>query len=166
MQFSERWLRTFCNPPVTSDALAHALTMAGLEVEDSHPVAPPCTGVVVAKVLEVARHPNADRLTVCKVDAGTGEPLDIVCGAPNVAAGIKVPCALVGAKLPAPDGGSEPIAITQETMRGVTSNGMLCSARELKLSEDHAGLLILDENAKVGSDVRDVLELVDRILTV
>jgi phenylalanyl-tRNA synthetase beta chain len=165
MQFSENWLRTFCDPPMSSDELAHALTMAGLEVEDSHPVAPPSSGVVVAKVLEVMRHPNAERLTVCKVDAGTGAALNIVCGAPNVAAGIKVPCALVGATLPPAEAGQPPLTISRATMRGVESEGMLCSARELQLSDDHSGLLILDAETPVGSDIREVLALDDRVLT-
>ena len=165
MQFSEQWLRTFCNPPMSSDELAHALTMAGLEVEDSHPVAPPTSGIVVGFVLETARHPNADRLTVCKVDAGTGSVLNIVCGAPNVAAGIKVPCALVGAVLPPAEAGGEPFVIRRATMRGVDSEGMLCSARELRLSDDHSGLLTLPADAPVGADIRPVLGLDDRLLT-
>src|SRR4051812_5763685 len=99
MQFSEHWLRTLVNPPLSTDELSHLLTMSGLEVEDCKPVAPEFSGVVVARVLEKDKHPNADRLSLCKVDAGTGAVLSIVCGAPNVAAGQKVPCALVGAKL-------------------------------------------------------------------
>ncbi|MBK9608980.1 MAG: phenylalanine--tRNA ligase subunit beta [Betaproteobacteria bacterium] len=165
MQFSEHWLRTWVNPPLDSDQLAHALTMAGLEVEDSAAVAPPCSGVVVAQVLEVARHPNADRLSVCKVDAGTGAMLDIVCGAPNVAPGIKVPCALVGARLPPAEAGQGPFEIRRATMRGVDSAGMLCSARELHLSDDHSGLLVLPADAPVGADIRRVLALDDRLLT-
>ena len=94
MQFSEQWLRHYADPAINSDELAHRLTMSGLEVEESVPVAPPFTGVVVAHVLSVAKHPNADKLTVCEVDAGTGAKLAIVCGAPNVVAGIRVPCAL------------------------------------------------------------------------
>jgi phenylalanyl-tRNA synthetase beta chain len=100
MQFSEQWLRTMVDPALTTDELTHLLTMSGLEVEDCHPVAPPFTKVVVGKVLEVAKHPGADRLSLCKVDAGGGAPLDIVCGAPNVEAGMKAPMALVGAELP------------------------------------------------------------------
>src|SRR5437773_2662632 len=109
MQFSERWLRSFVDPPLDSDALAHTLTMAGLEVEDSHPAAAPFKGVVVAQVLDVRPHPSADRLRVAMVDVGQGAPLTIVCGAPNVAAGQRVPCATVGAQLP---GG---LQITQAT---------------------------------------------------
>ena len=165
MQFPESWLREFCNPPITSDALADLLTMAGMEVEESKPAAPPFTGVVVGHVLSVERHPNADRLNVCQVDAGTGATLNIVCGAPNVRVGIKVPCALVGAALPPAEEGGKPFAIKLGQLRGVESQGMLCSARELKLSEDHGGLLILDEAAAVGQDIREHLKLDDRLLT-
>src|SRR5438034_1904680 len=107
MQFPESWLREFCNPPITTAELADLLTMAGMEVEEMRPAAPPFTNIVVAEVLRTDRHPNADRLTVCQVNAGTGAPLTIVCGAPNVRAGIKVPCALVGAELPPGDDRSE-----------------------------------------------------------
>ncbi|WP_372436643.1 YtpR family tRNA-binding protein, partial [Pandoraea sputorum] len=166
MQFSESWLRTLVDPDLSTDALAHALTMSGLEVEETDPVAPPFTGVVVAKVLEVARHPDADRLNVCQVDAGTGETLTIVCGAPNVAPGIKVPCATVGAALPPSEAGGAPFQIKIGKLRGVQSFGMLCSARELKLSEDHAGLMILPEDAPVGMNIREYLDLDDTIFVV
>ena len=159
MQFSERWLRTFVDPPVGADELARLLTMSGVEVETLRPVAPPFAGVVVGQVLSVQKHPNADRLTVCAVDAGKGEPLSVVCGAPNVVAGMKAPVALVGAKLP---GGME---IKATTMRGVESHGMLCSARELGLSDDHSGLLALPPDAPLGQDVRGALGLDDRIFT-
>lgn len=165
MQFPESWLREFCNPPITSEQLADLLTMSGMEVEDARPAAPPFTKVVVGEVLAVERHPNADRLSVCQVDAGTGETLTIVCGAPNVRAGIKVPCALVGAELPPDEGSDKPFQIKLGKLRGVESQGMLCSARELKLSEDHGGLLILDERAKVGQDIREHLKLDDTLLT-
>src|SRR3954466_9930794 len=158
MKFSERWLREFVDPPHSLDQLAQILTMAGIEVEAIEPVAPLFDRVVVGKVLEVAKHPNADRLSVCRVDAGTGVPLVIVCGAPNVAAGLKAPVALVGATLP---GGK----ITQAQVRGVESQGMLCSAKELGLSADHAGLMPLAEGARVGADVRAVLDLDDRLIT-
>lgn len=160
MQFSEQWLRHYANPAIDSDELAHRLTMSGLEVEESEPVAPPFTGVVVAKVMTVAKHPNADKLTVCEVDAGTGARLNIVCGAPNVAAGIRVPCALEGAVLPGD------FRIKRTAMRGVESQGMLCSARELGLSEDHSGLMILDATAPIGQDIRRALDLDDRKLTI
>ena len=164
MQFPESWLREFCNPPISSDELANVLTMAGMEVEESKPAAPPFTGVVVGRVLSVERHPNADRLSVCQVDAGTGATLNIVCGAPNVRVGIKVPCALVGAALPPGEEGGKPFVIKLGQLRGVESQGMLCSARELKLSEDHGGLMILDETATVGEDIRAHLKLDDHLL--
>ncbi len=165
MQFPESWLREFCNPSLSSEALADLLTMSGMEVEDARPVAPPFAHVVVAEVLAVERHPNADRLNVCQVDAGIGETLSIVCGAPNVRAGIKVPCALVGAQLPPADAGGKPFEIKLGLLRGVQSQGMLCSARELKLSEDHGGLLILDDAATVGQNIREHLLLDDTLLT-
>lgn len=166
MQFAESWLRTFVDPPLSSEALAHALTMGGIEVEDLRPLAPPFAGVVVARVLSVEKHPDADRLNVCRVDVGASDTLTIVCGAPNVAAGIKVPCALVGAQLPAAEAGGAPFAIKKGKLRGVDSEGMLCSARELKLSEDHAGLLILDAEAPVGADIRQHLGLDDTVFEV
>ena len=164
MQFPESWLREFCNPSLPSTQLADLLTMSGMEVEESRPAAPAFSGVVVAKVLEVARHPNADRLSVCQVDAGTGSVLSIVCGAPNVRAGIKVPCAIVGALLPPQQDGAA-FEIKTGQLRGVESQGMLCSARELKLSDDHGGLLILADDAPVGQDIRSFLNLDDAILT-
>jgi len=158
MRFSERWLREFVDPPHSLDELARVLTMAGIEVEAIEPVAPPFDQVVVGRVLEVAKHPNADRLSLCRVDVGGGAPLAIVCGAPDVAAGMKVPTALVGAKLPG-------LEIRQAQVRGVESQGMLCSAKELGLSDDHSGLLALADNARVGADVRALLDLDDRLLT-
>ncbi|MCX7172893.1 MAG: phenylalanine--tRNA ligase subunit beta [Proteobacteria bacterium] len=158
MQFSEHWLRTLVNPPLSSQELAHLLTMAGLEVEEMQPVAPAFGGVVVAQVLSVDKHPDADKLKLCRVDAGLGEPLQIVCGAPNVAVGMKVPCALVGAALPG-------ITIKKAKVRGVESFGMLCSARELGISEDHGGLLALAQDALVGQDIRQHLLLDDTLFT-
>lgn len=158
MKFPESWLRSFCDPQLSTEALAERLTMSGLEVEEIGAAAPPFTGVVVARVTAVARHPNADKLSVCEVDVG-GSSKTIVCGAPNVAAGLKVPCALPGAVLP---GG---FAIKPVTMRGVASDGMLCSARELGLSEDHGGLLVLAPEAPVGADLREVLALDDAVFT-
>ncbi|SOY43883.1 phenylalanine--tRNA ligase subunit beta [Cupriavidus taiwanensis] len=167
MQFSESWLRTFANPEkISTDALSHSLTMAGLEVEEVGPVAPPFDKVVVAHVLSTERHPNADRLNVCQVDAGTGETLQIVCGAPNVKPGIKVPCALVGAVLPPAEDGGKPFEIKVGKLRGVDSYGMLCSARELKLSEDHGGLMVLPEDAPVGQNIRQYLDLDDQVFVI
>jgi phenylalanyl-tRNA synthetase beta chain len=164
MQFPESWLREFCNPPLSTDQLAETLTMAGLEVEELKPVAPPFTRIVVGKIIEAVQHPNADRLRVCQVDAGQGELLNIVCGAPNARAGIKVPCALVGAVLPPGEDG-KPFEIKLGKLRGVESQGMLCSARELKLSDDHAGLLELPDDAQVGHNVREQLLLDDTLFT-
>jgi phenylalanyl-tRNA synthetase beta chain len=159
MQFSESWLRSLCNPALSNAELCHLLTMAGLEVEENEPVAPEFAGVVVAHVLSVEKHPDADKLKLCSVDVGEAAPLQIVCGAPNVAAGMKVPCALVGAKLPG-------IEIKKAKVRGIESHGMLCSARELGLSEDHAGLLPLAAAAVVGEDIRKHLDLDDRKITI
>ena len=165
MQFSENWLRTLVDPKLTSDELSHLLTMAGLEVEEIDPVAPPFSHVVVAEVREVQRHPDADRLNVCQVDAGTGTLLNIVCGAPNVRVGLRVPCALVGAKLP-PGADGKPFEIKVGKLRGVESQGMLCSARELGLSEDHGGLLELPGDAPVGKNFRDYYQLNDLKFTI
>ncbi|MDR1311197.1 MAG: phenylalanine--tRNA ligase subunit beta [Burkholderiaceae bacterium] len=165
MQFSEKWLRTMADPAVSTDNLADLLTMAGLEVEDARPVAPPFSDVVVARVLKVEKHPNADRLTVCQVDAGGGEPLSIVCGAPNVRDGMLTACARVGAVLPT-GAGEAPFLIRESKLRGVESFGMLCSEKELQLSGDHAGLMDLPQSAEVGRDIRDYLNLDDRVFTI
>ncbi|UUX97277.1 phenylalanine--tRNA ligase subunit beta [Aquabacterium sp. J223] len=167
MQFPESWLREYCNPPLTTEALADTLTMAGLEVEALERAAPPFSRVVVAEILTAEPHPDADRLRVCQVEAGPHSkdgPLQIVCGAPNARAGLKVPLALVGAELPPGEDG-QPFRIKQGTLRGVESQGMLCSARELKLTDDHAGLLELDPSAPVGQDLRDWLTLDDAVFT-
>lgn len=165
MQFSENWLRTWVDPDVTTDELAHLMTMSGLEVESVTPVAPPFSQVVVAQVLEVTKHPNADRLSVCQVDAGTGAVLNVVCGAPNVRAGMKTGCALIGAVLPPGEDG-KPFSIKKGKLRGVESNGMLCSLRELHLSEDHSGIMDLPDNAPVGQSLRDYLALEDTVFDV
>ncbi|KQW52163.1 MULTISPECIES: phenylalanine--tRNA ligase subunit beta [unclassified Roseateles] len=164
MQFPESWLREFCNPPLSTQALAELLTMSGMEVEELRPVAPPFHGIVVAEILEAEQHPNADKLRVCKVNAGGAEPLQIVCGAPNARVGIKVPLATVGAELPTDDA-AKPFKIGVGKLRGVDSFGMLCSARELKLSEDHGGLLELADDAVVGEDIRKHLNLDDTLFT-
>lgn len=165
MQFSENWLRTMVDPKMTSDELSHLLTMSGLEVEEVEPVAPPFTNVVVAEIREINKHPDADRLNVCQVDVGTGTLLNIVCGAPNVRVGMRVPCAMAGAVLPpGPDG--KPFLIKVGKLRGVESQGMLCSARELKLSEDHGGLMDLPSDAPVGQNFRDYYQLNDLKFTI
>ena len=164
MQFPESWLRECCNPPLSTAQLADTLTMAGLEVEELKPVAPPFKRIVVGEIKEAAQHPNADRLRVCQVDVGQSELLTIVCGAPNARVGIKVPCAMVGAELPAGDDG-KPFQINVGKLRGVESFGMLCSARELQLSDDHGGLLELAAEALVGQDIRQHLNLDDTLFT-
>ena len=164
MQFPESWLREFCNPPLTTQQLADTLTMAGLEVEELKSVAPPFTKIVVGEIKSAAKHPNADKLQVCEVDVGQGALLNIVCGAPNARVGIKVPCAMVGAELPPGEDG-KPFLIKVGQLRGVESQGMLCSARELKLSEDHGGLLELAADAPLGQDIREHLNLDDTLFT-
>ena len=167
MKFSENWLRTWVNPDLSSEALAHALTMAGLEVEALEPVAPAFNNVVVAEVLEVVKHPNADRLNVCQVNVGEARPLTIVCGAANVAVGVKVPCARIGAVLPGD------FVIKQAKVRNVESFGMLCSDKELGLAEEsqgpstelRTGLWLLPNDAPVGKNLREYLELNDKLFT-
>ena len=155
MKFSESWLRNLVDPKLSSEELSHLLTMAGLEVEALDPVAPAFDSVVVAHVLEVVKHPDADRLNVCQVDTGSGTPTTIVCGAPNVAVGLNVPCALPGAKLPGD------FAIKVAKVRGIESSGMLCSAKELGIDEDASGLLVLPADAPVGQSIREYLDLDD-----
>ena len=158
MKFSERWLRTFTDPDLSTQGLAHALTMAGLEVEDVTPAAPTFEGVVIGHVLSVEPHPNAYNLSVCTVDVGGANPLSIVCGAPNVSAGVKAPCATVGAKLPG-------MRVKEAKLRGVPSQGMLCSAAELGISDDASGLLLLEPDASIGHDIRQVLDLDDQVFS-
>ncbi len=171
MQFPESWLREFCNPPLSTTALADLLTMAGLEVESLAPAAPPFCKVVVAEIVEAEQHPNADRLRICRVAAGVHSKdglLQIVCGAPNARVGIRVPLALVGAVLPPADGAAAdapPFTIQLGQLRGIESQGMLCSARELKLSDAHGGLLELAPDAPLGADLRCVLALDDTLFT-
>jgi len=164
MQFPESWLREFCNPPLTTQQLADTLTMAGLEVEELEPVAPPFTHIVVGEIKESVQHPNADRLRVCQVDVGQGPLLNIVCGAPNARVGVRIPCALVGAELPPGEDG-KPFVIKVGKLRGVESQGMLCSAKELQIADDHGGLLELPSDAPLGQDIRQYLNLDDTLFT-
>ncbi len=157
MKFSENWLRALIDPGLSSEALADLLTMSGLEVEAREPVAPDFSGVVVASVDSVERHPSADRLSVCRVDTGA-QTLQVVCGAPNVRAGMRVACALVGARLPE-------LAVERVQVRGMESFGMLCSGRELGLGDDHSGVLELEAQAPVGTDLREHLDLDDWLFT-
>ena len=157
MNIPENWLKEFVEIKMKTEKLAQALTMQGVEVESCAPVAPAVKGVVVGELLSVEKHPNADKLTVCTVDTGK-ERLKVVCGAPNVRVGMLVPLALPGSSL-----GEMKIKVS--TLRGVESHGMLCSAKELGLSEDHSGLLELPQGAKPGADVTKTLDLDERILT-
>ena len=160
MKFSERWLRTLVDPTIDTATLCDKLTMGGFEVEDVTIAAPPFANVVVGAITKIEPHPNADRLRVCTVDVGHDRALQIVCGAPNAAIGMRVACALVGATLP---GGQ---AIGGTSMRGIESQGMLCSPRELGLGDDASGLLSLATDAQVGQDVREALALGDALITI
>src|SRR5690554_6999229 len=130
MKFSEQWLREWVSPQLATQALAEQITMAGLEVDAVAPVAALFSGVVVAEVVEKVQHPDADKLSVCQVRDGSGEPVQVVCGAPNVAVGQKVPFARVGALLPGD------FKIRKAKLRGQESRGMICSASELGLEEE------------------------------
>ena len=160
MLLSTEWLKEDYGIDLPPELLAERLTMAGLEVDNVAHAAPPFSGVVVAQVLTLNAHPDADKLRVATVNAGRGEALQIVCGAPNVAVGVKVPLATIGAVLPGD------VHIKQSKLRGIESFGMLCSARELGLSDEHAGLLILPEDAPVGTDIREYLHLNDSIIDI
>ena len=160
MLLNSEWLQALSGIALDAGYLADRLTMSGLEVDGMHTVAPPFSGVVVAKVVDLVPHPDADKLRVATVDAGSGKMLQIVCGAPNVAKGVKVPAALVGAQLPGD------FTIKLSSLRGVESQGMLCSAKELGIDEDASGLLILPEDAPVGVDIRQYLRLDDVIIDV
>lgn len=161
MKFSEQWLREWVSPQLATQALADQITMAGLEVDALEPVAAAFDGVVVAEVLEKIQHPDADKLSVCRVNDGSGEPVQVVCGAPNVAVGQKVPFARVGGVLPGD------FKIRKATLRGQESRGMICSASELGLEEEASpGILELPQSAPVGEDFRDWLGLNDHTIEV
>lgn len=160
MKVSEQWLRDWVDLPLSGNALAAQLTMAGLEVDHVEPAAPPFEKVVVGAVIALAQHPDADRLRVATVDVGQAEPLRIVCGAPNVAVGMRAPTALIGATLP---GG---LTIKKSKLRGVESQGMLCSAKELGLAENSDGLLPLPADSRPGQNLRELLGLDDAILDI
>jgi phenylalanyl-tRNA synthetase beta chain len=154
MKFSENWLRSHVPTSATRDELVATLTAIGLEVEDVSALGQSLDKVVVSRIVECSKHPEADRLQVCKVDVGVGEPLQIVCGAPNARAGLRAPLALVGAQV----GG---IDIKAAKLRNVDSNGMLCSAKELGIDADASGLLELPDDAPVGAPIADYLGLPD-----
>lgn len=169
MKISENWLREWVNPSVDSDTLAEQLTMAGLELDDKFSVAKPFTGVVVGEVIEVTQHPDADKLRVTKVNCGQAEPVQIVCGAPNVKVGMKAPLATIGAVLPPiadKDGVLKPFKIKKGKLRGIESFGMLCGASEIDLEDDIDGLLELPADAPVGMDIREYLGLDNQIMDI
>ncbi|MEN8205541.1 MAG: phenylalanine--tRNA ligase subunit beta [Pseudomonadota bacterium] len=160
MKFSEQWLREWVDPPVSTEELVEQLTMAGLEVDSIEPAAAGLESLLVGEVLSVDRHPDADRLKVCQVSVGEQTPLQIVCGAPNVSVGGKYPLAPVGSCLPGN------IKIRKSKLRGVESYGMLCSANELGLSEEHEGLMTLSADAKTGQQLQVLLGLDDTIIEI
>ena len=159
MKFSESWLRQSVNPSLSTEDLVAQVTMAGLEVDGVEPAAPAMSGVIVGEILSIEQHPDADKLRVCQV-AGGGETAQVVCGAPNARAGIKVPFAIVGAKLPGD------FNIKKAKLRGVESFGMLCAQTELELGDDDAGLWELPADAPVGSDLIEYLDINDNIIEV
>lgn len=160
MKISENWLRTWVNPAIDSEKLSDQLTMLGLEVDDLSPAAKPFTGVVVGEVLTVEQHPDADRLRVTTVNIGSDEPLQIVCGAPNVRAGMKAPVATIGAVLPGD------FKIKKGKLRGIESQGMLCGASEIDLEDKIDGLLELPNDAPVGVNIREYLDLDDNVIDI
>lgn len=159
MKFSEQWLRSWTNPEVDRDTLVAKLSMVGLEVDSVTPVAGDFHGVVVGEILSAEQHPDADKLRVCQVSNGS-ETFQVVCGAPNARAGIKIPFAMIGAEL------GEDFKIKKAKLRGVESYGMLCSASELKVSEDHSGLMELAADAPLGMDIREYLGLDDVVIEI
>ena len=164
MKISEQWLRQWVNPNNSSEQLAEQLTMAGLEIDDRFAVARAFSGVVVGEVISVEQHPDADKLRVTQVNIGASEPLQIVCGAPNVTVGMKAPVATVGAILPSDNGAG--FEIKNGNLRGVDSNGMLCGASEIDLTDSIDGLLELPADAPIGMDIREYLGLDNQILDI
>ena len=159
MKFSMNWLRERVDIPADSQGLVKRLTLSGLEVAEVTPVGAALDGVIVARIVACEPHPDADRLRVCRVDAGTGE-VQIVCGAPNARAGLVAPLAMVGAKLP------NGIAIKAAKLRGVESRGMLCSPKELGIHDDASGLMELPDDAPVGEPLSAYLDLPDTTIEV
>jgi phenylalanyl-tRNA synthetase beta chain len=154
MKFSENWLREWVNPPISTEQLVQQLTMAGLELDYVEPVAASFNKVVIGEVLSVEAHPDAKKLSVCQVNVGEEKPLNIVCGATNVHAGMRAPTALVGARI-------GDMKIKKAKLRSVPSHGMLCSAQELGLAESSEGLMSLPLDVPIGEDIRHYLQLED-----
>ncbi|HUJ70454.1 MAG TPA: phenylalanine--tRNA ligase subunit beta, partial [Syntrophorhabdales bacterium] len=159
MRVPFNWLKEFTPLPVDAEALGELLTMRGLEVEGLERMEPAFTDVYVGTIVDISRHPSADKLSICSVDTGK-EILPIVCGAPNVAKGLKVPVAVPGARL------ADNSAIAKRELRGVESFGMLCSEKELGLSDDHSGIFILPDDAAIGHSLATILEIQDTVLDV
>ncbi|UVE59535.1 YtpR family tRNA-binding protein [Coxiella-like endosymbiont] len=159
MKLSEAWLREWVNPPISTEQLAEQLTMSGLEVSSVQPVAHPFEKVVIGEVILKEKHPNADRLFFCRVNVGESEPLEIVCGAPNVRVGLKVAVVLVGGRV-------GDLKIKKTKLRGLPSNGMICSERELGLFLDSTGIMELPSDAPIGKDIREYLQLNDHIIEI
>ncbi|HHJ35225.1 MAG TPA: phenylalanine--tRNA ligase subunit beta, partial [Gammaproteobacteria bacterium] len=162
MKFSEQWLRSWANPDITTQAMCDQLTMAGLEVDSVEPAAADFSDVYVARVVSLEKHPDADKLNVCQVTDGK-EALQIVCGAANVRAGLIIPLAKIGAVLPGATEG-ETWKIKPAKLRGVESSGMLCSEKELGLADSADGLMELPDDAPIGQDIREYLQLDDNII--
>ena len=157
MKIAESWLREWVNPDLDSAALGHQLTMLGHEVDGIAVEGEAISEVVIAEVLECGKHPDADRLSVCRVSDGSGDPVDVVCGAPNVRKGMKSPLAKPGVKLP------NGLKLRKSKIRGVISNGMLCSATELGLGEESDGIIELPQDAPIGVSLVDYLALPDTV---
>jgi len=160
MLFSVNWLKKWVDVNLPVDELAGKLTASGLEVDTVEPVAAAFTDIVVAEIIACEAHPNADKLQICRIDSGGPEPAQVVCGAPNARAGIKIPLATVGATI------GDDFKVRKAKLRGVESFGMACSARELGLSDDHSGLMELPQDAPLGADIRDYLQLDDYAIEV
>ena len=160
MRFSVNWLKKWVDIDLGADELSGILTASGLEVDTVNPVAADFSDIVVAEIIACGPHPDADKLQICTIEHGGEEPSQVVCGAPNARTGIKIPLARVGARIGAD------FKIKKAKLRGVESFGMACSARELGLSDDHAGLMELPADAPLGTNLRDYLELDDRAIVV
>lgn len=160
MKFSEKWLREFVNPDVDTETLMHQLTMAGLEVDGIESACPDFDGLVIAEVKTVSKHPDADKLQICEVDCGDKDLLTIVCGAANVRQGMRTVLAKVGASLPGVD------ELKAVSLKGVTSSGMLCSGKEIGLTDDHDGVMDLSANEAIGMQLSQAIESEDNIIEI
>jgi phenylalanyl-tRNA synthetase beta chain len=158
MNISYNWLKQYIDLKLTPEETEEKLTLCGLEVEEAEAIGSDFEGFVVGEVLEVKSHPNADKLTICRVNLG-GDEAQIICGAPNVAAGQKVPVATVGSVIPVPMEDGSFLKIKKAKLRGEASHGMICSESELGLSDDHSGIMVLDESLEAGIPLRQALDV-------